>query len=149
MKKFIFGLLTLILLALPSTTYAQASDICKNSSNLRFFPISINSITTTRLVDNTGSPNRHIVVCSITLTIIGAAAPQTLAFISGTGATCATGLSNLTGAMSGPGAATDTAFWAIGPFSMGKIKNGDSLCVVSSTVQQVSGVMTFVFVGPT
>jgi hypothetical protein len=145
MKKFI---LVLVLSFIPTLVHAQASDICKNSANLRNVSISINSATTTRLVDNSTSPNRYIVICGLNLTIIGAATPQTLSFISGTGATCGTGTTTLTPAMSGPGAATDTAFWVIPPFSFGKIKNGDSLCVTTTTVQQISGALNFVFVGP-
>jgi hypothetical protein len=147
MKKVFLALALTLIYATPS--FAQANNVCANLANVRFFPISINTATTTRLVDNTGSANRYIVPCNLTLTIIGAAAPQTLAFTSGTGATCGTGTSNLTGNMSGPGSATDTAFWPWPMFPFGKIKTGDSLCVVTSQAVQISGILTFVFVGPT
>lgn len=145
MKKLI---LFVAFLAIPSLAHAQASDVCKNANNLRSVSISINTATTTRLVDNTGSTGRYIVPCGFTLSIIGAATPQTLVFITGTGTTCGTGTTTLTGAMAGPGAATDTAFWVIPAFAFGKFKNGDSFCVTTTTVQQISGLLSFVFVGP-
>lgn len=148
MKLYTKSILILALLAIPKLTYAQASNICENSSNLRNVSININSGTTTRLVDNSTSPNRFIVICGLNLTIIGAAAPQTLTFNSGQGATCGTANTPLTGPMSGPGVATDTAFWVIPPFMIGKIKNGDSLCVTTTTAQVIAGNLTFVFVGP-
>ena len=144
MKKI---LLILALTLIPKITYAQSNTICANANNLQFFPISINTATTTRIANNGVNPQRAIVPCTLSLTIIGAAAPQGLAFISGTGATCGTGTSNITGLMSGPGAATDTAFWHMPLFPFGKLKTGDSFCVVTSTVQQVSGILTYVFVG--
>lgn len=148
MKSLIKVTLVLALLAIPKLTYAQANNICANNANLRSVNVNISSATTTRLVDNSTSSTRYIVPCNLTLTIIGAAAPNGLTFISGTGTTCGTGTVTLTGLMSGPGAATDTAFWPWPMFPFGRLTNGHSFCVTTTTVQQVSGILTWVFVGP-
>lgn len=105
----------------------------------QFVNVNVNTVTTTLLV--TGVAGRHVRICSLSL--VGAAA-QTVALISGTGATCGTGTTAMSG---GTSAATGWSFAANGGITqgsgLGEINRtnatGDSVCIVTGSAVQTSG----------
>lgn len=106
--------------------------------------INISTITTTLLI--TGVSGRHVRICEIH--IITAATADNIAFVSGTGATCATGTTGMSGG------ATAAAGWVLPVSSKIDLGNGlgtvmkttatgDSVCAITSATVQVSGGISY------
>lgn len=108
-----------------------------------FANINIVTATTTLLI--TGVSGRHVRIAAFSLITAGA---NNVAFISGTGATCGTGTTGMTG---GTTAATGYNFAANGGIvqgtGIGEINRtnatGDSVCIVTSAAVQLSGRVSY------
>ncbi len=108
-----------------------------------FVNVTVSSATTTLLV--TGVSGRHVRICGISLVT---AAANNVALVSGTGATCATGTTGMTG---GTTAATGYNFAANGGVAQGSgfgtinqtNATGDSVCVITSAATQLSGRLAY------
>lgn len=108
-----------------------------------FQSINISTITTTLLV--TGVAGRHIRICGMSVVTTLA---NTVALISGTGATCGTGTTGMSG---GTTAATGWSFAANGGLAQGSgvgvinqtNATGDSMCLVSGVATQLSGRLSY------
>lgn len=104
-----------------------------------FVNVTVSTATTTLLV--TGVSGRHVRICSLSLVTTAA---NNVALISGTGATCGTGTTGMTG---GTTAATGYNFAANGGITQGNglgtinqtNATGDSVCIVTSAATQLSG----------
>ena len=105
----------------------------------------VNIVTATTTLIITGVSGRHVRICAISLVTAGA---NNVAFISGTGATCGTGTTGMTG---GTTAATGYNFAANGGLTQG---NGigeinrtnavtDSVCIITSAAVQLSGRISY------
>lgn len=137
MKKFLFILFLLV----PVLANAQTNN-CNNSQARINVVVDISTATTTRLVNNTGI--RPITVCSITLTIIGTATANTLIFKTGTGATCGTGTSSISGSYTGP-ATAGVALVLSSLLPFGQLVAADSLCLTTSQAGVVAGNLVYTF----
>lgn len=112
--------------------------ICDSFAN-----VNVATATTTLLV--TGVAARHVRICAFSLVTAGA---NNVALISGTGATCGTGTTGMTG---GTTAATGYNFAANGGISQGSgvgtinqtNATGDSVCIVTSAAVQLSGRVSY------
>lgn len=101
--------------------------------------INVSTATTTLLI--TGVSGRHVRITSFNLISAGA---NNVALVSGTGATCATGTTGMSG---GTTAATGWNFGANGGMAQGTgvgavnqtNATGDSVCVITSAAVQLSG----------
>lgn len=93
----------LFLMALLFSAPALADDPCANPANTRqVASISISTATTTELVALSGT--KTIYVCGFSLTISQVVTTaNTLRFQYGTGSTCGTGTTNITGLLGGGG----------------------------------------------
>lgn len=104
----------------------------------------INVVTATTTLWITGVSGRHVRICSISMV---ASAAENVALISGTGATCGTG----TAAIVGTTSATGFNFAANGGLTQGNgigtimrtVATGDSICAISSSTAQLSGVISY------
>lgn len=104
-----------------------------------FVNVNVSTATTTLLV--TGVSGRHVRICAINLVTVSA---NTVALISGTGATCGTGTTGMNG---GTTAATGWSFAATGGLTQGSglgminqtNATGDSVCIVTGAATQLSG----------
>lgn len=105
----------------------------------------VNIVTATTTLIVTGVSGRHVRICGISLVTAGA---NNVALISGTGATCGTGTTGMTG---GTTAATGYNFAANGGISqgtgIGEINRtnatGDSVCIITSAAVQLSGRLSY------
>lgn len=108
-----------------------------------FVNINISTVTTTLLV--TGVAGRHVRICSMNIVTTLA---NTVALISGTGATCGTGTTGMNG---GTTAATGWSFATNGGLTQGSgvgVINqtnavADSVCLVSGVATQLSGRISY------
>jgi hypothetical protein len=143
----------LILLALPVLVAAQITlpgpasgvDPCTTNSKL-VIPVNIVSATTTQLLAL--SAGKAIYICSATLTIAGSATTAgSILFEYGTGASCGTGTTAITGAMVGSttaGNPTVIPFQGGSGTQFGTIA-GQALCAVSAgTTVSIQGYITVV-----
>jgi hypothetical protein len=138
MKKI---LLVILLSLLPSLVFAQTNN-CNNPQARINTVVNISTATTTRLINNT-TTQRPIVVCNFTLTVVGTATANTLTFITGTGATCGTGTSTISGPYTGAATAgVVIALTQIMPF--GVLVTGDSLCLTTSQAGVVAGNLVYI-----
>jgi len=108
-----------------------------------FANVTVSTATTTLLV--TGVSGRHVRICSLSLVT---AAANNVALLSGTGATCGTGTTGMSG---GTTAATGWNFAANGGLTQGSgigevnrtNATGDSVCIVTSAATQLSGRISY------
>ena len=136
MKKLIF-----LFLLIPTLAQAQTNQ-CNNPAARINVVVDISTATTTRLINN--ADVRSVTICSITLTVIGTATANTLIFKTGTGTTCQTGTSTISGTYTGPATAGVALVFAfIQPF--GKLVDGDSFCVTTSQAGVVAGNLVYAF----
>lgn len=105
--------------------------------------ISVNSATTTQLVAL--DANKSIFVCAFHVNSIGAATAPTAKFVYGSGASCGTGTTNLTGVMSGSATAgvPYDIFQGNGLGSILAVPKGKALCITTTTTQQQSGFVSY------
>ena len=138
--------------ATVSTTGAQKVDgsavtqpvvgpeiLCNNS-----VVINQSSATTTQLIALSGTT--RIYVCHVLVNQIGAATAPTFKFVYGTGASCGSGTTNLTGAISGSataGVPTNTNFGGNGVGYVFSTPAGQALCITTTTTQAQTGVLTY------
>lgn len=120
---------------------------CKNEAK-SFASIDIVTATTTLIV--TGVSSQHVYICSVALVSAGA---NNVAFVAGTGATCATSTAGMAG---GATAAEGYNFAANGGLTLGSGDGtvmstnvsggatGDSVCIITSAAVQLSGVIGYV-----
>jgi len=105
--------------------------------------VNVNTATTTLIV--TGVAGRHVRICSLSLVT---ALANNVALLSGTGATCGTGTTGMSG---GTTAATGWNFAANGGITQGNgigvinqtNATGDSVCIATSAAAQLSGRIAF------
>ena len=103
-------------------------------------PIAISSATTTQLVAL--ASGQTIFVCGFSLTMVGAT--ETIQFEYGTGASCGTGTTTLTGAFA-DGTASDIAFsYGGGEMTIFATASANALCAVTTGTVSIQGVLTFV-----
>jgi len=108
-----------------------------------FANVNVSTATTTLIV--TGVSGRHVRICSLNLVT---AAANNVALISGTGATCGTGTTGMSG---GTTAATGWNFAANSGVTQGSglgavnqtNATGDSVCIVTSAATQLSGRLAY------
>lgn len=141
MKKIL--LLILFVLGLASTGYSQSTNPCTNADNIQSVAVSITSGTTTRIILSTDAEKKTI-ICSVSLTLVGAATANTLVFEYGTGATCGTGLVALSGAFTASVVVGSSTVLVIPPYSIKSIPAGNSTCLLTTTADAVKGVVSFV-----
>lgn len=133
-------LLVLALLSVPGIANAQFSN-CNNPSAVINVSVSVSTATTTLIV--TGTSTRAVQICSVNLVIVGTATANTLVFKSGTGATCGTGTTILTGPFTG--AATAGVPLVLAPNApFGLLVTGDSLCLTTTQAGVVAGNLVYV-----
>jgi len=109
----------------------------------QYVNVNVNTATTTLLV--TGVAGRHVRICSLSLVT---ALANNVALLSGTGATCGTGTTGMSG---GTTAATGWNFAANGGITQGSglgvinqtNATGDSVCIATSAASQLSGRIAF------
>ena len=131
------------ILLLASVVSAQSSNPCTNADNIQSVAVSITSGTTTRIVNSTDTEKKTI-LCSVALTLVGAAAANTLVVEYGTGATCGTGTTVLSGAFTASVTVGSSTVLVL-PFpSMKSVPAGNSTCLVTTTGDAVKGVVSFV-----
>lgn len=124
--------------ALTATDPCQTSAITKQS-----VVINITTATTTSLVAISG--NTQIFVCGFAITFGSTVTADTIQFEYGTGATCGTGTTVLTGAFNTNGLLTGTISYG-GSATIFKTIAAQRLCAVSTvgTGPSIQGVLTFV-----
>jgi len=149
MKKLIVPVLLALaaVLFLPAPSFAQSyvtqiqlaniGDPCANPNVAKSsVAISISSATTTQLVALSGTT--HVYVCGFAFTLAGTT--PTLAFEYGTGTTCGTGTTALTGAFS--------AAQSVYPpgYTVMTAPSGNALCAVTTGTGTplMEGVLTYV-----
>jgi len=101
------------------------------------------SATTTQLVAL--SAGKRIYVCHALVNQVGAATPPTFKFVTGTGASCATGAADLTGVITG-GAASTVSNVPFGGNGLGFVfatPTGQALCITTTTTQAQKGILTY------
>lgn len=128
------------LIALGASAIAQSTSVFVPATTASA-PIAITTATTTLLVAGvpaTSSPAKSIAVTAVDVISSGTG---TIQFIAGTGATCGTGSSNVTGVYTltaqvgftkGSG---NGALWALQP--------GDSLCAVTNAAVTMGGSVSY------
>lgn len=106
--------------------------------------VNISTATTTRLITNdaTTDSSASINICSVNLTLVGTATANQITFQYGTGATCGTG----TTALSGP-FTTDATAGVMKPLTMmypfAPVPVNKSLCVLTSQAGVVAGSISY------
>lgn len=141
MRKLILTLgLSLIL---PSYAVAQQNP-CLNIARLQNVAVNISTATTTRIIDGSSFTDQGILVCGMTLGIVGAATAQTIQFTQGTGATCGTATINLSGAIVGSTTAASTTMIVRETPAFSKIPTGTSFCIITTQAVIVTGMLTYV-----
>lgn len=125
--------------ALNSVDPCQSSSIAKQSA-----VINITSATTTSLVAISGTTS--IYVCGFAVSFGSTVSPDTIQFEYGTGATCGTGTTVLTGALNTSGLLTGSITYGGAGQTIFKTPAGQRLCAVSTvgTGPSIQGVLTFV-----
>lgn len=145
LRKVSWILIALILLC-AKCTFAQTNS-CNDPNRVVSIKIDINTNTTTRLIANPDSntiPSQAIIVCNYEVVITGSATAQTIQFEYGTGNTCGTGTTTLTGAIPGTGTAATPLVISSPNFPFGKLNAGVHLCLITTQSVQVSGHLTYV-----
>ena len=136
-----------IMLLISATALGQAAavDPCFSNTPKSNVSVSITTATTTQLVALSGTTS--IYICGFTGTVNSATTATTLQFEYGTGASCGTGTTVLTGAMNtgGSTAAGSVVISFADPGSTFKTAAGNALCVVTTgTTINVQGVLTYI-----
>lgn len=126
----------LVVLALAVCSFAQTSNPCNTNANVQTQPINIGSATTTQLIAAPAS-GKALWICGIMFTAAsGTAATYQLEY--GTGASCGSGTTVLTGAMAGNGGAI--AYGATIPLPL-----INAFCMVTGgTGPSAQGIVTYV-----
>jgi hypothetical protein len=137
-------LLVLFLLA-PTYSYAQTNP-CNQQNLIDSVAVNISTATTTRLVQNdaTADNTTRIQVCSFTLTIVGTATANTLKYQYGTGATCGTGTTDLTGPLTGAATAGVPLVVRVDSPPFKPVPKINNLCAITSQAGVIAGVLRFV-----
>ena len=149
MRKFLIS----IALALASTCAlgqaagtAPAIDPCFSNTPKSSVPINVTTATTTQLVAL--SAGKVVYVCGGIFTVNSVVTTATTAqFEYGTGASCGTGTTALTGLFNGGNVTAGIAVPIILPadYSSFQAPAGNALCLVSAgTTVQIQGVLTFI-----
>lgn len=102
--------------------------------------INITSATTTSLVAISGSTS--IFVCGFSVTMVGAV--ETIQFEYGTGATCGTGTTVLTGAFADGTASDIVVSYGGGEMTVFATPSAQRLCAVTTGTVSIQGVLTYV-----
>ena len=136
-----FALLAVLFL-FAGTAQAQQS-VCLNATLIQSIAISITSPASTRIVLNTDT-EKQTYICGINLTMVGAATANTVLVQYGTGASCQTGTTTLTGAFTASTAVGSSTVLALSPSIMKPTPAGFSTCLLTTTVDAVKGVVSFV-----
>lgn len=125
--------------ALTATDPCQSSAIAKQS-----VVINISTATTTSLVAISGTTS--IYVCGFAVTFGSTVTADTIQFEYGTGATCGTGTTVLTGAFNTNGLLTGSMAFGGAGMTLFKTVAAQRLCAVSTvgTGPSIQGVLTFV-----
>jgi hypothetical protein len=127
----------------PSVVMAQvqSADPCATTSIAKIgIPINIGSATTTSLIAPGVSANSIANVCGLSLTITGASSTFQLEY--GTGATCGTGTTAMTGAYAG--ASTPVAVFTGTGALVVAAPAANRVCAVTTGTVSAQGVLTYV-----
>jgi catabolite regulation protein CreA len=114
--------------------FLTAPTVCDSYAN-------INIVTATTTLIVTGVSGRHVRICSLSMITTLA---NNVAFISGTGATCGTGTTGMTGGTTSgtgyilPAAGTINYGSGVGAINQTNA-TGDSVCIITSVATQLSG----------
>ena len=103
-------------------------------------PINIASATTTSLVAISGSTS--IFVCGYNFTMVGAT--ESIQFEYGTGATCGTGTTVLTGALADAAASDISVAYGGGEMTIFSTPASQGLCALTTGTVSIQGVLTYV-----
>lgn len=124
-----------------------SNPVAQNRSPLtcdRSVSVNISTATTTQVVTNSATADNptRIYVCGANLTIVGAATANSVVFEYGTGSTCTTGLTVLTGPMIGSTTVGgSTLLNLLYPFQATPLLN--NLCIVTAQATAVAGVISY------
>ena len=126
--------------ASPGLAKHASTDPCASGALQRItFPISAAAAATTQIVAG-GAPN-SIYVCGYQMSQVATAG--TLQWVYGTGASCGTGTTNLTGAMGVT--ASQPITYGTGGATVFKVPQGDSLCLTTTgTGGTAAGIITVI-----
>lgn len=143
MKSSMLSRLTLLFVLLFASTASAQNAVCNNAVLLQSVAVSISSATTTRVVLNTDT-EKATYICGINVTMVGAATAQTVLVQYGTGATCGTGTTNLTGAFTASTVVGSSTVISTPPGSFKATPVANSTCLATTTGDAVRGVISFV-----
>lgn len=138
---------TILLSAAPAAVVpAATNDPCFSNTPKQSVAVNISTATTTQLVALSGQ--QTIYVCGFVLSMTGTTAANTVTFEYGTGATCGTGTTVLTGPISSGilTAGATVVSYENGLATVFKTIPGQALCILSTvaTGPSIAGVVTFV-----
>lgn len=149
--KSLFKILGLVIFLLSTASFGQGTNLVRDpcqtfNATKQSTIINITAATTTQLVALSGTTS--IYVCGFTITVSQVAVtPNTIKFVYGTGASCGTGTTNLTG-LFGDGGITATLPLVITGFGSSIIiaPSGQALCATTAIGGSASfqGVLTYI-----
>lgn len=141
---FCLSIVLALAVILPNVSIPTHAQVPNNILCNQSVAVSFSSATTTRLVNNAStsdSPTR-IFVCRLHLTVIGTATANTITFNYGTGATCGTGTTALSGPFTGDSTAGVMKVLSLDtPFQ--PVPVGNSLCATTTQAGVIAGTMVY------
>lgn len=151
MRRLKSSVLALLVAAFIATTLFNVIDrvTVKAQNQLanqcdRSAVISISTATTTSIIDNTATADNptRIYACEVNLTVIGTATANQITFEYGTGSTCGTGTTVLTGPFTSDATAGVMKVLNLHlPFK--PVPVGQRLCILTSQAGVVAGSITY------
>lgn len=136
-------LVVVFLLGLSSPTLAQSNNACANPDLIQSTAVAITSAVSTRVVLSTDT-EKKIVICGLNLTLVGAATANTVVVQYGTGATCGTGTTVLSGGFTASTVVGSSTVIPIGPYVSKSVPAANSLCLLTTTADAVKGIVSYV-----
>lgn len=140
MKKLL--LLVSFVIAFTVTDAQAQNNPCLNVDRLQSFNISTGAAATT-LVSSNAETDRRIHICSFTIVIAGAAAPNIFTIVYGTGALCATGtvvLATFIGSVT----VGNSIVVVSAEQPILRMPAATNLCIISSQAVTTSGIISFI-----
>lgn len=137
MRKVLTGVVLAVLLAV-SVVYAQTVSSSGQGPLIQCDSTAVVSIAGATTTDSIPLvANKKVFVCGYTLTVQGAAAANTVRFVTGTGTACGTGTTNLSGAMVGQ-AVAGSVLAVQSSVGFRGVASG-SVCITTTTADAVAG----------
>jgi hypothetical protein len=122
-----------------NVTISSADPCQSNGTPKQSVALNVSSATTTQLIAL--SAGKQIFVCGFNFTMVGTA--QTAAFEYGTGASCGTGTTLLTGTMA-DGTVSDIVVGMYPGSTVMTAPAGNALCILTTGTAGVQGLLTYV-----